>query len=62
MILSGIDGVASSINQVSALESDLVPFLKKDPRPSYRLDAESAAVIEAKTELTSLLEANTQPA
>ena len=59
MILSSIDGVTNSINQVSALESDLVPFLKKDPHPCYELGADSAVVLEAKTELTSLLSTNT---
>jgi hypothetical protein len=59
MILSGVDGIADSINQVSSLESDLVPFLKKTPQPSYPIGAEATAVVEAKTELTSTLEAGT---
>jgi len=55
MILSGVDGIADSINQVSSLESDLVPFLKKAPQPCYLIGAEATAVVEAKTELTSTL-------
>ena len=55
MILSSVDGIANSINQVGSLESDLVPFLKKAPRPSYPIGTEATAVLEAKTELTSTL-------
>lgn len=56
MILSSIDNIADCINQVNALESDLVPFLSQKPRPCYPIGAEATVVVEAKTELTATLQ------
>ena len=57
-ILSSMDMIIKSTNQINDLESDLMPFLQKQGHPNFKISNEFPWIKTATSELSSMIDEN----
>lgn len=57
-VLSAMDMIVDSTNKIYSLESDLMPFLERKPKPNFKIEGSNEWIVDAKDQLRSMIRAN----